>query len=253
MSLVVVGSGRAGVGTTTVATLVAGAAARWGGAEPVLVDLAGNGGLAPILGRYAPTVRTLQSSAELRASSDDHKLDAATIGQGLVTDAPLRVRALLAAPGRAEQRHLMYAVNAVLAVRSELQLVVDLGTAIDGSESLFKPILRSADTVLLVTNLAAPSVHATGRAAKQLVESVGVPAETLRLVVNQAVSGTGMTPDLVAESIPDAELIGTLPLATQDVLEAVNRVALAELLDHPVLGPLYGALAQRLLPTAVRA
>src|ERR687897_2298446 len=74
MSHIVFGSGRAGVGVTTMVALVAGAAARRGGSDVVVVDLAGNGGLAPLLGRYAPTVRTLQDTADARMSTGNVRL-----------------------------------------------------------------------------------------------------------------------------------------------------------------------------------
>jgi MinD-like ATPase involved in chromosome partitioning or flagellar assembly len=251
MSHIVFGSGRAGVGVTTVAALVAGAAARRGGSDVVVVDLAGNGGLAPLLGRYAPTVRTLQDTADARMSTGNVRLDLDAVAEGLVSDSLLRIRALLAAPGRPNPHHLDVAIQAVEVLRDAgCHVVIDLGASIDRDEPYVRTLLRSAESVVLVTTLAAPSVFATGRLAERLVEETRVFPERLRLVVSHALRGTGMTAELVAESVPAATLLGAVPLASREVLDAVNRAALGMLLVHPVLGPAFGTLAQELLPVA---
>ena len=94
----------------------------------------------------------------------------------------------------------------------------------------------------------------TGRALRavaddhQAAQSVGIPLSRIWVIV-WCVAGVAA---LVTAGL-GIPIVGVIPLATRDVLRATNASRMADLLDHPLLGPAYTDLARACLPNRALA
>jgi len=181
--VVAVLSPKGGTGKTTIALNVAVALARHG--DTGLVDLDAHGGDLEYALRLHPIQRL--DDAIRRLDGDPH-FDVS----GIMTPHPSGLRVLCAPASpidadRLQAPDLLRVVDRLL--RDEKPLVVDTATGID--EVTIGAFERSTHPVL-VTCTDVASVQA-GRKFLDTLEALGMDATRLRLVINRATAGTGLT------------------------------------------------------------
>jgi Mrp family chromosome partitioning ATPase len=213
----------------------------------VLIDLdTRDGQVASLVGQYIPT------ALNIRVSPD---WDEATILANLVHDDRLAIDALLAPvrPRTADDvgpdfyRH-------VIRMLQRTHDVVVIDTSVNYLDPLISTVcLPEATAILFVTTLATTSVQGMARALQEITQTtenggMGISRTKIGIVVNQAVTEVGMERDQVLQAALKVPLIGSVPLATKDVLTCTNYNRMHRLLEHPTLGPAYFKLAVACLP-----
>jgi len=218
----------------------------------IVVDLdTYHGQVSSVIGTFMPTALNIRVQ---------DSWDEATIRASIVADASLGIDVLLA-PVRPRTADVVGPSFYRTIVRS-LKRMYDV-VVIDTGNQYLDPLvadvaLAEADVVLFVTTLASTSVHGMARALRELTASpddagLGVPRESIGIVVNQAAGGVGSDGDVLAAAGLGIPVVGVVPLATRDVLRATNACRMADLLDHELLGPAYTDLARTCLPNRVLA
>ncbi|WP_170285906.1 AAA family ATPase [Nocardioides rubriscoriae] len=213
----------------------------------VLIDMdTRDGQVASLVGQYIPT------ALNIRVSPD---WDEETILANLVHDDRLGIDALLAPvrPRTADDvgpdfyRH-------VIRMLQRTHDVVVMDTSVNYLDPLISTVcLPEATAILFVTTLATTSVQGMARALQEITQTtenggMGISRKKIGIVVNQAVTEVGMERDQVLQAALKVPLIGSVPLATKDVLTCTNYNRMHRLLEHPTLGPAYYKLATACLP-----
>lgn len=213
----------------------------------VLIDMdTRDGQVASLVGQYIPT------ALNIRVSPD---WDEETILANLVHDDRLGIDALLAPvrPRTADDvgpdfyRH-------VIRMLQRTHDVVVMDTSVNYLDPLISTVcLPEATAILFVTTLATTSVQGMARALQEITQTtenggMGISRKKIGIVVNQAVTEVGMERDQVLQAALKVPLIGSVPLATKDVLTCTNYNRMHRLLEHPTLGPAYFKLATACLP-----
>ncbi len=213
----------------------------------VLIDMdTRDGQVASLVGQYIPT------ALNIRVSPD---WDEDTILANLVHDDRLGIDALLAPvrPRTADDvgpdfyRH-------VIRMLQRTHDVVVMDTSVNYLDPLISTVcLPEATAILFVTTLATTSVQGMARALQEITQTtdnggMGISRKKIGIVVNQAVTEVGMERDQVLQAALKVPLIGSVPLATKDVLTCTNYNRMHRLLEHPSLGPAYFKLATACLP-----
>lgn len=213
----------------------------------VLIDMdTRDGQVASLVGQYIPTALNIRVSPSW---------DEETILANVVHDDRLGIDALLAPvrPRTADDvgpdfyRH-------VIRMLQRTHDVVVMDTSVNYLDPLISTVcLPEATAILFVTTLATTSVQGMARALQEITQSVenggmGIPRTKIGIVVNQAVNEVGMERDQVLQAALKVPMIGSIPLATKDVLTCTNYNRMHRLLEHPTLGPAYFKLAEACLP-----
>ena len=213
----------------------------------VLIDMdTRDGQVASLVGQYIPTALNIRVTPSW---------DEETILANLVHDDRLGIDALLAPvrPRTADDvgpdfyRH-------VIRMLQRTHDVVVMDTSVNYLDPLISTVcLPEATAILFVTTLATTSVQGMARALQEITQTtenggMGIPRTKIGIVVNQAVTEVGMERDQVLQAALKVPLIGSVPLATKDVLTCTNYNRMHRLLEHPNLGPAYFKLATACLP-----
>lgn len=213
----------------------------------VLVDMdTRDGQVASLVGQYIPTALNIRVSPSW---------DEDTILANIVHDDRLGIDALLAPvrPRTADDvgpdfyRH-------VIRMLQRTHDVVVMDTSVNYLDPLISTVcLPEATAILFVTTLATTSVQGMARALQEITQTpenggMGIPRTKIGIVVNQAVTEVGMERDQVLQAALKVPMVGSIPLATKDVLTCTNYNRMHRLLEHPALGPAYFSLAQACLP-----
>jgi Mrp family chromosome partitioning ATPase len=213
----------------------------------VLIDMdTRDGQVASLVGQYIPTALNIRVTPSW---------DEETILANLVHDDRLGIDALLAPvrPRTADDvgpdfyRH-------VIRMLQRTHDVVVMDTSVNYLDPLISTVcLPEATAILFVTTLATTSVQGMARALQEITQTtenggMGIPRTKIGIVVNQAVTEVGMERDQVLQAALKVPLIGSVPLATKDVLTCTNYNRMHRLLEHPHLGPAYFKLATACLP-----
>lgn len=213
----------------------------------VLVDMdTRDGQVASLIGQYMPTSLNIRIKPEW---------DEATVLANLVHDDRLGIDCLLAPirPKTADDVGPDF-YRTVIRVLQQTHDVVIMDTSVNYLDPLISTVcLPEATAILFVTTLATTSVHGMARALREITEPIenggmGISRDKIGVVVNQAVTEIGMERDQVVEAALQVPLVGSIPLATKDVLVCTNHNKMYKLLEHQTLGPAYFKLAQVCLP-----
>lgn len=254
---IAVTSSKGGSGKTTVSVMLAATVARASSAvgrrlSVVVVDLdTYHGQVSSLVGTFMPT------ALNIRVQPD---WDEDCIRRSIVSDPGLDIDVLLA-PVRPRTADIVGPTfyRSIVQSLKRMYDVVILDTGNHYLDPLVADVaLVEADAVLFVTTLASTSVQGMARALRELTDSsaeagLGVPPDSIGIVVNQAAGGVGSDSDTLVTAGLGIPIVGVIPLATRDVLRATNASRMADLLDHPLLGPAYTDLARACLPNRALA
>ena len=254
---IAVTSSKGGSGKTTVSVMLAATVARASSAvgrrlSVVVVDLdTYHGQVSSLVGTFMPT------ALNIRVQPD---WDEDCIRRSIVSDPSLDIDVLLA-PVRPRTADIVGPTfyRSIVQSLKRMYDVVILDTGNHYLDPLVADVaLVEADAVLFVTTLASTSVQGMARALRELTDSsaeagLGVPPDSIGIVVNQAAGGVGSDSDTLVTAGLGIPIVGVIPLATRDVLRATNASRMADLLDHPLLGPAYTDLARACLPNRALA
>jgi cellulose biosynthesis protein BcsQ len=254
---IAVTSSKGGSGKTTVSVMLAATVARASSAvgrrlSVVVVDLdTYHGQVSSLVGTFMPT------ALNIRVQPD---WDEDCIRRSIVSDPSLDIDVLLA-PVRPRTADIVGPTfyRSIVQSLKRMYDVVILDTGNHYLDPLVADVaLVEADAVLFVTTLASTSVQGMARALRELTDSpaeagLGVPRDSIGIVVNQAAGGVGSDSDTLVTAGLGIPIVGVIPLATRDVLRATNASRMADLLDHPLLGPAYTDLARACLPNRALA
>lgn len=245
-------SAKGGSGKTTVAACIASMIAKASAAagqpkKVVLVDMdTRDSQVGSLIGKWMPTALNIRVQPEWnRTAILSHLIHSDELGIDVLL-APVRPRSADNV-GPDFYRHVIRSLQ-----RTHDVVVMD--TSVNYLDPLISTVcLPEASAILIVTTLAATSVHGMARALREILEpqekgGMGIPRQRVGIVVNQAVAGVGMDIDQVLQAALKVPVVGAVPLATTDVLSATNSGRLHTLLEHPLLGPAYFQLAQACLP-----
>ena len=212
----------------------------------VLIDMdTRDGQVASLIAKYTPTALNIRVSPEW---------DEETVLKFLVFDPKLGIDTLLAPvrPRTADDvgpefyRHVLHILQST-------HDVVVMDTSVNYLDPLISTVcLPESDAILFVTTLATTSVQGMARALREITEDtatggMGISRSKIGIVVNMALTGVGMDKETVLSAALSVPLIGTIPLATKDVLTATNAGKMHSLLSHPLLGPAFYRLAKACL------
>jgi cellulose biosynthesis protein BcsQ len=212
-----------------------------------LVDMdTRDGQVASMIGQYMPTAINIRV---------EPRWDQATILRNLVYADRLEIDCLLAPvrPRSADDVGPEFYRHVIRTLQCTHDVVV-MDTSVNYLDPLISTVcLPEATGIMFVTTLVATAVQGMARALNEItgdVESdgMGIPAEKIGVVVNQAMSNVGMDKGQVLEAALGVPIIGQVPMASQDVQLATNHNRMCMLMEHPQLGPAYFALAQACLP-----
>ena len=249
---ITVTSSKGGSGKSTASMLLAGTIARASreAGNPLsvcLVDLdTRDGQVASLIGRFMPTALNIR----VQPVWDEER-----IRRNLVPAEDLGIDTLLA-PIRPRTADTVGPEFYRAIVRS-LQRMYDV-VVIDTSVQYLDPLiadvaLKEADEILFVTTLASTAVQGMARALREITAPVdesglGIPREKIGIIVNQSLANVGMEREQILAAGLGVPVVGVIPLATKDVLTAMNLHRMQELVQHPLLGPAYNQLARACLP-----
>lgn len=245
-------SSKGGSGKSTTAILLAGAIARASreAGRPLsvcLVDMdTRDGQVASMIGRYMPTALNIRVQPVW---------DEATIRRHLVRDDTFGIDTLLA-PIRPRTADAVgpdfYRV--IVASLQRMYDVVVMDTSVQYLDPLIATVcLPIADEIVFVTTLASTAVQGMARALREITSPVeesgmGIDRSKIGIVVNQSVADVGMEREQITVAGLGVPIVGAIPLATRDVLTAMNHTQMDKLLDHSLLGPAFADLAIACLP-----
>jgi cellulose biosynthesis protein BcsQ len=251
---ITVTSSKGGSGKSTASMLLAATIARASreAGKPLsvcLVDLdTRDGQVASLIGRFMPTALNIR----VQPVWDEER-----IRRNLVPAEDIGIDTLLA-PIRPRTADTVGPEFYRVIVRS-LQRMYDV-VVIDTSVQYLDPLiadvaLKEADEILFVTTLASTAVQGMARALREITAPVdesglGIPREKIGIFVNQSLANVGMEREQILAAGLGVPVVGVIPLATKDVLTAMNLHRMHELVHHPLLGPAYNQLARACLPQA---
>jgi len=234
--VVVVAGGKGGVGTSSVALLLAQAAASSGTVAIVDFDLQ-HGDLASYLG-----VQTRRSLADLTQVADE--LSGRLLRETTYdVDGGLR---LLSAPAEGEQSEMMTerAARAIVdALRFQFDLsVIDVGTHLDDGTAT---VIEQADHVLLVATPDVPALRGARRRLS-LWERLAIRGgdQRVHLVLNRRSRSNEVTDELAAR-IVELPVAGTVPEGGAPFETAMNTASVAR--TRTVVGDAVARLGSRIL------
>ena len=249
---ITVTSSKGGSGKSTIALLLAGSIARASreAGRPLsvcLVDMdTRDGQVASMIGRYMPTALNIRVQPVW---------DEATIRRHLVRDDTLGIDTLLA-PIRPRTADAV-GPDFYRVIIGSLQRMYDV-VVMDTSVQYLDPLIATvclplADEIVFVTTLASTAVQGMARALREITSPVeesgmGIDRSKIGIVVNQSVADVGMEREQIAVAGLGVPIVGAIPLATRDVLTAMNHTQMHRLLDHHLLGPAFADLAVACLP-----
>ncbi len=251
---ITVTSSKGGSGKSTASMLLAATIARASreAGNPLsvcLVDLdTRDGQVASLIGRFMPTALNIR----VQPVWDEER-----IRRNLVPAEDIGIDTLLA-PIRPRTADTVGPEFYRAIVRS-LQRMYDV-VVIDTSVQYLDPLiadvaLKEADEILFVTTLASTAVQGMARALREITAPVdesglGIPRDKIGIIVNQSLANVGMEREQILAAGLGVPVVGVIPLATKDVLTAMNLHRMHELVNHPLLGPAYNQLARACLPQA---
>ena len=249
---ITVTSSKGGSGKSTIALLLAGSIARASreAGRPLsvcLVDMdTRDGQVASMIGRYMPTALNIRVQPVW---------DEATIRRHLVRDDTLGIDTLLA-PIRPRTADAV-GPDFYRVIIGSLQRMYDV-VVMDTSVQYLDPLIATvclplADEIVFVTTLASTAVQGMARALREITSPVeesgmGIDRSKIGIVVNQSVADVGMEREQITVAGLGVPIVGAIPLATRDVLTAMNHTQMHRLLDHQLLGPAFADLAVACLP-----
>lgn len=254
---ITVTSSKGGAGKSTSAALLASMIARSSAAagrplKVVLVDMdTRDGQVASMINKYMPTALNIRVQPVW---------DEETIKRHLVHADRLGIDCLLAPvrPKSADNVGPEFYATIIASLKRTHDVVV-MDTSVQYLDPLISTVcLPEATAILFVTTLATTSVQGMARALREITSSpeeggMGVPREKIGIVVNQSIGGVGMDRDQVVHAGLGVPVVGSIPLASKDVLTATNINRMDALVLHKHLGPAYFRLAQTCLPNAALA
>jgi len=212
-----------------------------------LVDMdTRDGQVASMIGQYMPTAINIRV---------EPRWDEQTIVRNLVHAGRLEIDCLLAPvrPRSADDVGPEFYRHVIRTLQCTHDVVI-MDTSVNYLDPLISTVcLPEATAIMFVTTLVATAVQGMARALNEItgdVESdgMGIPAEKIGVVVNQAMRNVGMDKGQVLEAALGVPIIGQVPMASQDVQLATNHNRMHMLMEHRQLGPAYFALAQACLP-----
>ena len=212
-----------------------------------LVDMdTRDGQVASMVGQYMPTAINIRV---------EPRWDEATILRNLVHADRLEIDCLLAPvrPRSADDVGPEFYRHVIRTLQCTHDVVV-MDTSVNYLDPMISTVcLPEATAIMFVTTLVSTAVQGMARALNEItgdVESdgMGIPAEKIGVVVNQAMRNVGMDKGQVLEAALGVPIIGQVPMASQDVQLATNHNRMHMLMEHRQLGPAYFALAQACLP-----
>lgn len=249
---ITVTSSKGGSGKSTASMLLAGTIARASreAGNPLsvcLVDLdTRDGQVASLIGRFMPTALNIR----VQPVWDEER-----IRRNLVPAEDLGIDTLLAPirPRTAETVGPEF-YRAIVRSLQRMYDVVVIDTSVQYLDPLIADVaLKEADEILFVTTLASTAVQGMARALREITAPVdesglGIPREKIGIIVNQSLANVGMEREQILAAGLGVPVVGVIPLATKDVLTAMNLHRMHELVHHPLLGPAYNQLARACLP-----
>jgi len=213
----------------------------------VLVDMdTHDGQVASMIGQYMPTAINIRMEA---------RWDEETILRNLVHSNRLEIDCLLA-PVRPRSAHDVgpdFYRHVIRTLQCTHDVVI-MDTSVNYLDPLISTVcLPEATAIMFVTTMVSTAVQGMARALNEITgdlesDGMGVAAEKIGVVVNQAMSNVGMDREQVLEAALGVPIIGQVPMASQDVQLATNHNRMHMLMAHQELGPAYFALAQACLP-----
>ncbi len=213
-----------GAGSSTVATLVAGAIARRQSDQRICVVELG-------------AARPDHNDADIEELAARGPVHMPALGVSILTGV-----AIEAAGGVAGQR----TARLLRALHRRFDVVVVDANAAAGADPA---LADAANVVLLVTTLVATSLRGLEHRAPLLAGVAPHAGERWGgVVVNGPLNGVGVDPPQVIAAAHGAPIVAAVPHAARDVAIAVNAGRIDALLDHPDLGPVYAHLAERCTP-----
>ena len=240
-------SGKGGAGKSTTAVLLATTIAQLSGGKHrvCLVDLdLTDGQLPAFIGTHLPTALNLRAESVINEE---------TVAKHLVENRDLGVHALLA-PLRPKMADAVGPefYKQVIRVLQRMFSVVILDTSVRYLDKLATEVsFPESNAIVFVTTPASSAVQSMARALREMLseppEGMGIDRGRVGVVVNQSMADVAMTPDLVNKAALGAPIIGAIPLATKDVVYALNTRQMHRLVRHRDLGPAYYKLASNIL------
>ncbi len=240
------GAGKSTTAIMTATTIAQGSAAAGRPLKVVLVDMdTRDGQVASFIQTYTPT------ALNIRAKQD---WGPETIQANLVPSKNLMIDCLLAPvrPRTADDVGPDFYRHVINVLRTTHDVVI-----LDCSVAYLDPLIATvclpeADRAVFITTMAAPAVEGMARSMREMREAidsggVGVDMRKVGVVLNQTIDNVHMTGQQVVQAALGAPLIGAIPVAFLDLLNATNTGRLYQLVKHPALGRAYHRLAQALL------
>jgi cellulose biosynthesis protein BcsQ len=226
-------SSKGGSGKSTTAMLVAATIAHGSrkafeaGLAPkplkvVLVDMdTRDGQVASMIGMYMPTAINIRV---------EPRWDEATILRNLVHADRLEIDCLLAPvrPRSADDVGPEFYRHVIRTLQCTHDVVV-MDTSVNYLDPLISTVcLPESTAIMFVTTLVATAVQGMARALNEITgdvdsDGMGIPAEKIGVVVNQAMRNVGMDKGQVLEAALGVPIIGQVPMASQDVQLATNH------------------------------
>jgi len=213
----------------------------------VLVDMdTHDGQVASMIGQYMPTAINIRM---------EPRWDEETILRNLVHSNRLEIDCLLAPvrPRSANDVGPEFYRHVIRTLQCTHDVVI-MDTSVNYLDPLISTVcLPEATAIMFVTTMVSTAVQGMARALNEITgdlesDGMGIPAEKIGVVVNQAMSNVGMDKEQVLEAALGVPIIGQVPMASQDVQLATNHNRMHMLMAHQELGPAYFALAQACLP-----
>ncbi|MGV8909286.1 MAG: AAA family ATPase [Propionicimonas sp.] len=213
----------------------------------VLVDMdTRDGQVASMIGQYMPTAINIRV---------EPRWDEATIVRNLVHSDRLEIDCLLAPvrPRSADDVGPEFYRHVIRTLQCTHDVVI-MDTSVNYLDPLISTVCLPESTgIVFVTTLVSTAVQGMARALNEITgdvaqDGMGIPAEKIGVVVNQAMRNVGMDKGQVLEAALGVPIIGQVPMASQDVQLATNHNRMHMLMEHKELGPAYFALAQACMP-----
>lgn len=240
-------SSKGGSGKTTVAILLAGMISKMsqGALRVCVLDTdTFDGQVGSVLGEIAPTILNINNSPII---------DANTIREFTVHHSDLNIDAILApVRGKAAQNISNELYARVIDILQTMYHVVIIDTSVKYLEPLNAQVVYPKATgILFVTTFAITSVQGMAKALAWMInptERNGVGYGKTAVVANMKVSGINMASDKVMKAAIGCEVISEIPMASKDMLTALNFGKFYKLLTHSEIGPAFEELTRTCLP-----